>query len=561
VGLDRGSVAERRHAVARTLHERVFAWMTLGDDRNVVETRVAGRVLHRRGLRRTVTPPRLALRGITKRYPAVVANDGIDLAVEPGEIHAVLGENGAGKSTLMKIVYGAVRPDAGTVHWNGQPVEVASPAAARALGISMVYQHFSLFDTLTAAENVWLGLDKALSLAEVTARLPRDLRHLRLAGRSAPAGAHPLRRRAAAGRDRARTARRAQAPHPRRADLGAHAAGGADALRDAAPAGVGGLLDPLHLAQARRDPRPLHGVHGAARRPGDGPGRSEDGEQRRPLAADDRRRAAGARPPGGGRRRRRARGARPLSAEGRSVRDGAGGDRLRGEGGRDRRHRRRLGQRPAGADARSLGRIGHGRLARTARHRGAVRTDIGRAGRARERARPAIRARGTLGRGAVPTLSLAANTLLTRTSSIGRRTGWIRTAQRARSPLADRALRVKAGGPARRRRASPAATCRSSWSARDRRRAEALVVSQPTWGVDVGAAAQIRGELLALRDRGCAVLVVSEELDELFEICDRLLVIAQGRVSPSVPTTEATVETIGQWMSGLWDRERVAVPA
>ena len=77
-------------------------------------------------------------------------------------------------------------------------------------------------------------------------------------------------------------------------------------------------------------------------------------------------------------------------------------------------------------------------------------------------------------------------------------------------------------------------------------------MSQPTWGVDVGAAAQIRGELLALRDKGCAVLVVSEELEELFEICDRLVVIAQGRLSPSVPTAEATIEQIGVWMSGLW---------
>jgi ABC-type uncharacterized transport system ATPase subunit len=81
--------------------------------------------------------------------------------VAPGQIHAVLGENGAGKSTLMKIIYGAVKPDEGEILWNGQPVQIASPAQARQLGISMVYQHFSLFDTLTAAENVWLGLDKA----------------------------------------------------------------------------------------------------------------------------------------------------------------------------------------------------------------------------------------------------------------------------------------------------------------------------------------------------------------------------------------------------------------
>src|SRR4029079_4336666 len=114
---------------------------------------------------------RLELINISKQYPAVKANDGISLRVKPGEIHAVLGENGAGKSTLMKIIYGAVKPDEGEIRWNGAPVTVTRPAHARALGISMVYQHFSLFDTLTAAENVWLGLGKSLSLAEVTARI------------------------------------------------------------------------------------------------------------------------------------------------------------------------------------------------------------------------------------------------------------------------------------------------------------------------------------------------------------------------------------------------------
>ena len=89
----------------------------------------------------------------------------------PGETHAVLGENGAGKSTLMKIIYGSVKPDEGMVTFNGKPVHVRNPQEARALGISMVFQHFSLFDTLTVAENVWLGLDKSLSLAEVTRRI------------------------------------------------------------------------------------------------------------------------------------------------------------------------------------------------------------------------------------------------------------------------------------------------------------------------------------------------------------------------------------------------------
>ena len=97
---------------------------------------------------------RLELIGISKQYPAVKANDNVSLRVKPGEIHAVLGENGAGKSTMMKMIYGAVRPDEGEIRWNGQPVQIASPAQARTLGVSMVYQHFSLFDTLTATENV-----------------------------------------------------------------------------------------------------------------------------------------------------------------------------------------------------------------------------------------------------------------------------------------------------------------------------------------------------------------------------------------------------------------------
>ena len=84
-------------------------------------------------------------------------------------------------------------------------------------------------------------------------------------------------------------------------------------------------------------------------------------------------------------------------------------------------------------------------------------------------------------------------------------------------------------------------------------RPQLLIVSQPTWGVDVGAAAQIRGEILKLRDAGCAVLVVSEELDELFDISDRLHVIAKGRLSPSLARADASVERIGEWMSGLWD--------
>ena len=99
-------------------------------------------------------PPRLELLNITKAYPGVVANRDVSLPVAPGSIHAVLGENGAGKSTLMKIIYGAVQPDAGDIHIDGQRVHMRNPQAARALGVAMVFQHFSLFETMSVAENV-----------------------------------------------------------------------------------------------------------------------------------------------------------------------------------------------------------------------------------------------------------------------------------------------------------------------------------------------------------------------------------------------------------------------
>jgi simple sugar transport system ATP-binding protein len=122
-------------------------------------------------------PPRLELIGITRRYPGTVANRQVSLRVAPGEIHAILGENGSGKSTLMRCIYGLERPDEGAILWNGREVAPASAAAGRALGMAMVFQHFSLIEPLSVLDNVVLylrgtALAKA-SDAEVTQRLQR----------------------------------------------------------------------------------------------------------------------------------------------------------------------------------------------------------------------------------------------------------------------------------------------------------------------------------------------------------------------------------------------------
>src|SRR5579871_166567 len=116
-------------------------------------------------------PPLLAMRGIVKQFPGCLANDHVDLTIGEGEIHALLGENGAGKSTLVKIIYGVMKPDAGQFFWRGKAISVASPAQARALGIGMVFQHFSLFEALTVAENIALGLNNPKDRENLPARI------------------------------------------------------------------------------------------------------------------------------------------------------------------------------------------------------------------------------------------------------------------------------------------------------------------------------------------------------------------------------------------------------
>ena len=115
--------------------------------------------------------PRLRLNHITKAYPGIVANDDICLEVCPGEVLAILGENGAGKSTLMKIIFGSVTPDKGFIEFDGSPAQISSPSEANRLGIAMVHQHFAVFETLTVAQNVILGIAEKISVEECAKRI------------------------------------------------------------------------------------------------------------------------------------------------------------------------------------------------------------------------------------------------------------------------------------------------------------------------------------------------------------------------------------------------------
>ncbi|HAC48314.1 MAG TPA: ABC transporter, partial [Sulfitobacter sp.] len=121
-----------------------------------------------------MTDKLLDLSGLTKAYPGVVANDDVSLQIAPGEVHALLGENGAGKSTLVKMIYGLVKPDAGQMQMRGESFAPTDPHAARQAGVGMVFQHFSLFDALSVAENIALGMENPPRMRELSQQI-RDV--------------------------------------------------------------------------------------------------------------------------------------------------------------------------------------------------------------------------------------------------------------------------------------------------------------------------------------------------------------------------------------------------
>ncbi|MGZ8993332.1 MAG: ABC transporter ATP-binding protein [Burkholderiaceae bacterium] len=488
--------------------------------------------------------PRLALSRVTKRYSSTFANDSISLAVMPGEIVALLGENGAGKSTLMKVVYGLTQPDAGTIAVDGTIVRIDSPRRARSLGIAMVFQQFALFDSLSVLQNIALGLPAA-PLAAVESRV------LELAARYgleiAPRRrVHDLsigeRQRIEILRALMSSPRLLILDEPTSVLTPQAAARLFETLRELAADGVSIIFISHKLHEVRHlatrcavmrggrivgevDPR-LHSDASLAR--------LMLGAEPPPIAAHNS-------PPGGV----------ALEVRGLSV---------------------------AGADQHALDRVsfevrsgeivgiagisGNGQRALMAALAGELLVEpdkvrvfghaVGRRDTAQRRALglryvPERR----LGHAAVAGMTLADNALLTDPILKAHR---LLGVGKASARAAQIALRFGVRAPASAKMETlSGGNLQKFIVAREALHApRILLLDQPTSGADAGSAASIRNELIALRAAGCAIVIVSEELDELYQLADRLMVMAGGRLSPSRAPQHIDMAELGRWMAGDW---------
>jgi simple sugar transport system ATP-binding protein len=502
--------------------------------------------------------PRLALRGIVKTYPSVVANDRIDLDVAAGEIHAILGENGAGKSTLVKIIYGVIRADAGQMRWDGRPVVVGSPGEARRLGIGMVFQHFSLFETLTVAENISLAVAGSLRelsgrIVEVSERygLPVDPRR-------------PVHALSVGERQRVEIVR-CLLQEPRLLILDEPTSvlppAAVEKLFETLARLAGEGVSILYISHKLQEIRTL--CHTATVLRGGrvvgvaDPRRASAEELARLMIGRDL--PAAAHPEAAAEREERLvvsdltlPAAEPFGTTLRGVSLTVHGGEIVGIAGVSGNGQQEL-----------MAALSGERLVEPAE---AVRLCGAAAGRLGPRAR---RARGLafvpeerLGRGAVPPVTLAENALLTAAHLDMVRSGFVRSDKtRAFAERCIREFDVKAGGPDASAQSLSGGNLQKYLVGRELlQRPAVLLVSQPTWGLDVGASAFIRKRLVELRNAGAAILVVSEELEELFEICDRIAVMFGGRLSPAVPVGQTSVAEIGAWMTGLFPSGHAGAP-
>ena len=505
------------------------------------------------GFRRLPGEPTLEAIGITKDFATLRANDHIDFSIKPGEIHALLGENGAGKSTLVKILYGALQPTEGVIHWKGTPVGIPNPAAARRLGIGMVFQNFSLFDALTVAENISLALADAPSLADLKKKITGVSAEYGL-----PLNPDSIVADLSVGeRQRVEIVRcLLQEPELIIMDEPTSVLTPQEAndlfvtLRRLASEGV----SVLYISHRLEEVRALchHATilrHGKVVAECD-PLKETAGRLASLMVGAELRQISA--PPAVGteapvrlvvknltlpKPHPFAVGLEDISLDVRggeivSIAGVAGNgqdeffDALSGE---------RYANRP---DAVVIDGVDVGR-----RHVNA-----------RRKLNAAFVPEERLGHGAVPHFTLSENVVLTRH---GTGEGLVKSmivnfggARAILSRVTD-TFDVRAGT------ADPEANALSGGNLQKfvvgrefDRKPGVLVVCQPTWGVDAGAATTIRQALIDLARAGSAVLVISQDLDEILEISDRVAVISKGRLSPARDAHGITREEIGLLMGG-----------
>ncbi len=501
-------------------------------------------------------PARLRLRGITKRFPGVLANDHVDLAVRPGEIHALLGENGAGKSTLVKIVYGVLQPDEGEIVWEGKPVEIRSPHQARRLGIGMVFQHFTLFEALSVRENIALGLEERLERATLDTRI-REVSEGYGLPLDPDRDVHTLsvgeRQRIEIVRCLLQNPRLLVMDEPTSVLTPQEAEKLFETLRRLAAEGCSILYISHKLEEVRAlceratilrsgkvvavcDPRTETArsmaeimVGSAIREPARPAGRLK----RAPRLVVDR-----------------------LSMEG----EGPFGIALRDISLLVRRGEI-LGIAGVAGNGQDelLAALSGERLAPKAEMIRIAGAPVGGLGPARRRRLGmCVIPEERNGHAAVAELTLAENALLSAHARLQLlRLGFVR--RRAVAAFAQRIIErfdVRTPGVDATAGSLSGGNLQKFVVGREiLQNPEVLVAAQPTWGVDAGAAAAIHAALMELAERGTAVLVISQDLDELLTLSDRLAVMHAGRLSRSFETAQVEIGRIGMLMAGVEETE------
>ncbi|HZP21681.1 MAG TPA: ABC transporter ATP-binding protein [Bauldia sp.] len=502
---------------------------------------------------RPTAAPVLEAIGITKDFATIRANDDVNFAVRPGEIHALLGENGAGKSTLVKILYGALQPTAGEIRWDGVPVTIPNPAAARKLGIGMVFQHFSLFDALTVAENISLALSHSLGMAALRERIARVSAEYGL-----PLNPNATIADLSVGERQRVEIVRCLLQEPRLIIMDEPTSvltpQEADDLFVTLQRLTGEGKSVLYISHRLEEVKQIcH--HATILRHGRIVGECDPQQETAARLASM---MVGAElrqlsPP------------EPVAATA-PVRLAISHLSL------DRAHAFATALDDISLEVRGgeivaiAGVAGNGQDELFDALSGEVyapRSDmividgnpVGRRSvNARRRLNAAFVPEERLGHGAVPRLRLSENVVLTRH---GTREGLVRSGVVNFAGARGIVSRVTDVFDVRKGSADPEASSLSGGNLQKfvvgrefDRRPGVLVVCQPTWGVDAGAATTIRQALIDLARAGSAVLVISQDLDEILEISDRIAVISKGRLSAARPAHGITREEIGLLMGG-----------